>query len=482
MITRRHDGALVMGATFEARPMLLRDAAGAPTDAAQLAAMLARARAGQIDGPIEFDARVYRQTLGAPLTPGRRSMKQNILIRPGAMRALTRSFRGRPFLGGHDWSSPMARGGTIGDSWLDEALPLGAAADSSATQTILETIQASEPWSVAGVLGGAISEFSIGMVPTGDIMCSIHDTPVWDACYCCPGDMIGAAPGPGQPDTRTMAQWIVSAAEGVETSAVNVPAVGAGATGIEAIRAGLASIGLTLDAFTGSIWTDSRTGRIDLERLDDAADLAALAAAQGLSPSRISEALAARRHGLYDGTQPAASGHRRSTPMNRYLKLATVLGMSLAADAPLDEERAIATVEGVKAERDLFRARAEAAEKTIADQAKAEAAKEVDAIIAAAEVDGKLAATVAADGVTRMPDPQESSLRKIAAGLGLDALKAHVLAMPAIRPRRAVSIVEVVPPVRAEGGGLTPAMKLAAKQCGIPETDMLATATATGRL
>lgn len=395
-------------------PIVRRD--GGELESGQVAEILAKARAGVVDSPIEIEARVYRQKLGEPLTPGHRGSQQNILFRPRSMRAFARTFRSRPFLDGHEWGRTIARGGTILDSW---AAVEGPDVESSETR-IVQTLEASEPWAVAGILAGTINEFSIGFTATGSVLCSIHKSRIWSKCYCYPGERYGDEPADGEDDTRPVVQWLIESGDGLEVSAVNVPAVGNGATGIDAIRL-------------------SATG------LDPVAVIRKLARSSGLIEAEVNEGLARARALGYVPNIPADCGHRRSKPpMKNYAKLAAALSLTAQPGDDLDEDRALAAVNGLSAERDLWRARAENAEGQLAASAAAESARVIDSEIDHAYASGRLMRTLAADGKTSVADPQEAPLRVLATSLGVDQLRAMTAAMPIRGAAKLRSITESV--------------------------------------
>ena len=186
---------------------------GASLDKNGRTELLARVRAGE---PLEvdFDARTFVQR-DAP-------NRNFVRIKPSILAKLARSFVGVPFLRDHDKKSIGARGGTVVASELVEE---------SGVAAFQMTIRAIKPWAVEGVLDGTIDRFSIGFVPTGDVLCSAHKTPIFTKCSCWPGDKIRLD------DTEHLVEFIVTAAEGVETSAVNVPAVVG--TGIKSVRSTL---------------------------------------------------------------------------------------------------------------------------------------------------------------------------------------------------------------------------------------------------
>ena len=158
--------------------------------------------------------------------PGEHNRK-NIRIRDGAMMAAGRSGKGRPFLRDHAQGSLLARGGTI----LESATEKRGEGD----YAIKQRARLSAPWAVDAALRGLLDGISVGIYPTGPIECSVCGTEVFDACWHCPGEQLEAA---GDKPAQVV-EWIYSAAELVETSAVNVPAVPS--AHIESIRAALSA-------------------------------------------------------------------------------------------------------------------------------------------------------------------------------------------------------------------------------------------------
>jgi hypothetical protein len=127
------------------------------------------------------------------------------------MRALARSFRGKAFIGGHDWGDPKARGGDIVDAYAEEI-------ENDTEIAIFYDIVAKAPWAIEGLANGTIDRFSLGVDPKGEITCTVHDVPVWstDDCWCWPGQTV---------EDGLVAEWEFEDGEGLELSAVNVPAV-----------------------------------------------------------------------------------------------------------------------------------------------------------------------------------------------------------------------------------------------------------------
>lgn len=160
-----------------------------------------------------FKALGYRQTK-APASKGGTANHNGFRVRNGGMRALGRSFRTKPFISGHIKGDARARGGTIRDSYTEEL-------EASAELAIIYEIEAQAPWAIEGLANGTIDRFSFSILPSGEITCTVHDVPVWsiDECFCWPGEpvMVGGA--------SVVAEWEFEDADGVELSAVNVPAV-----------------------------------------------------------------------------------------------------------------------------------------------------------------------------------------------------------------------------------------------------------------
>lgn len=449
-IQRTDDGTITIASGFTPPALAFRDQAGDKLEAARRAELLSRARAGDVE-PIAFDARVYRQRRGEPLTPGVQTMQNYVQIRPGAMAAHARSYRGLPFLAAHDVGDPRARAGTIADSWLDRGAVADGEDPDGAELVIRHSIDVVAPWAVAGVLDGTIDRFSIHFAVTGEIWCSVHNARIWSKCYCLPGQLVGDKADPNRP----RAYWIVQNATGREVSAVNVPAVGNGATGIEAVRFAVGG-----ETLTGA-------------RAADLVGVELLAGAAGVAGADFREALAAAADPVYHERNP-----RNPAPEDQimsFARLATVLGVALAAGANPNAEQVDALAlkaEQLTAERDAYKGRAEAAERDLKAAADGKRKAEIDNLISTAYGAGKLVRGKAADGADA-DDPQEATLRRLGDKLGAAELKAHVDAMPARAPSSRLQSDTTTAPKR---GALPPelddAMKLAAEQCGITPEEM----------
>ena len=160
----------------------------------------------------------------APGKPNRKFVR----FRDGALAAIGRTGRGKPFLRDHDQWDVRARGGTILES---DTVKVG-----DGHYEIRQTIEITEPEAVERALRGLMSSVSIGWVPTGPVLCSACGTEVLrGGCYHWPGDKLKLEGG----TEVVRIEWIYTAAELVETSEVSVPAVPGAA--LERIKASLAA-------------------------------------------------------------------------------------------------------------------------------------------------------------------------------------------------------------------------------------------------
>lgn len=163
-----------------------------------------------------FAMLAYRQT-ELPAAKGGKANANGFRFRHKAMRAIARTFRGAPFISGHDWGDVRARGGTLVDAWGDSIdLTLGGV---TGELGIYAEAELTAEWALEAFANGTIDRFSIGAQGEGEITCTVHDTPVWQDCWCWPGREVeheGAV---------VTAEWEYESARGVEISAVNVPAV-----------------------------------------------------------------------------------------------------------------------------------------------------------------------------------------------------------------------------------------------------------------
>lgn len=279
-----------------------------------------------------FTMLAYRQTEKSAAKGGRANANC-FRFRHLSMRAIARTFRGMPFVSGHNWSDVRARGGTLVDAWAEEV------AGAKDELGFYATAELAAEWAIEGFANGTIDRFSIGASGEGEITCTVHDIPVWTDCYCWPGrDVEGL-----------LAEWEYESASGKEISAVNVPAV----DGTHVVNTP----------------SGGRAGRVSAENLHatpTGSKLEALAALCGrvipTDPKRTTVDLGAGPSGGFKPRPAAitmASPHAHATPtrgdlMDRNLICAS-LGLPLTAT---DEEikARLAALAVAEAERDTVRA------------------------------------------------------------------------------------------------------------------------------
>lgn len=149
----------------------------------------------------------YRQT-AEPAVRGGKANRQAVRFRNGGLRALARTFRGQPFITGHNWGDTRARGGTVLDAWVEEV---------DGELLLLFELLVTKDWAIAGFEDGTIDRFSMSADFLGEILCTLHDVPIWSEpeCRCWPGMEVD-----GQ-----VVEFEAEDGAGIELSAVNVPAV-----------------------------------------------------------------------------------------------------------------------------------------------------------------------------------------------------------------------------------------------------------------
>jgi phage major head subunit gpT-like protein len=192
--------------------LAVRRAGGAALSAEDRDELLARAVTGQ-HVELEVDLLAYEQRTGKP-------NRNFVRVRDGAMAGLGRTGTGRPFLRDHLQNSVVARGGTITASRTEKR--------GEGDYAVHQTVRLSAPWAVELALRGLLDSVSIGLHPTGPVLCSVCETPIFEACWHCPGETISDQRELKKRDPNAgdvTVEWIFTEAELVETSAVNVPAV-----------------------------------------------------------------------------------------------------------------------------------------------------------------------------------------------------------------------------------------------------------------
>jgi len=193
-------------------PFTLFTAEGKAIDASERKSLIERSRAGE-HIELELEGPMFLQ--GAK--PGEMPNRNFIRFRNGAMGPLAKSGKSTPFLRDHAQRSQADRGGTIVESKLEKS--------DDGVRSIVQRVRLTTPWAVQGALDGTIDRFSIGWRPTGPIVYAHSGEEIEDWPKHWPGDEL---------EDGTIVEWEFTAAELVETSSVNVPAVVG--TGIDAIR------------------------------------------------------------------------------------------------------------------------------------------------------------------------------------------------------------------------------------------------------
>jgi phage head maturation protease len=151
-----------------------------------------------------------------------------VRFQPGILQTLAKGGAGIPVLRDHDQRSVLSRAGTVTKSVARHT--------DAGEWEFHQTLRLVKPWAIEGVSDGTLDRFSIGWSPTGPVICSKHDSEIFTGCHCWPGDEVDG----------DVIEWVFTAAELVEVSFVNVPAVvGTGPSAIrESLCLGIAS-GLT---------------------------------------------------------------------------------------------------------------------------------------------------------------------------------------------------------------------------------------------
>lgn len=170
--------------------------------------------------PTTFSALGYRQTMLAAAKGGKLLNANGFRFRNGGMRALARTFRGKPFITGHDWGDVRARGGTIADAHADEI-------ENDTEFGIFYDVKLQAAWAIEALANGTLDRFSLGVSGVGEITCTVHDAPVFTECWCFPGEPVTmeVVDGKDRKLVDVVAEWEYEGGIGNELSGVNVPAV-----------------------------------------------------------------------------------------------------------------------------------------------------------------------------------------------------------------------------------------------------------------
>jgi hypothetical protein len=235
---------------------------------------------------IRLSVLAYSQQVG-------KSNRKFVRFSSGAMQSLGSSFAGMPFLRDHEQGNSLARGGTI--------LSSKATKIADGQYEIRQEVSLTAPWAVELAVRGLLSSVSIGFRPTGPVLCSACESPVFTQCYHFPGDKLTVVDRKKvrASDGTEVVEWVYTAARGVETSGVPVPSVVEAK--IEEIRASLS------DALGAAIAADERALRAQEDRVMDLETLAKILGAA--APTE--EAIAARAAVMNSELQLAAKDRER---------------------------------------------------------------------------------------------------------------------------------------------------------------------------
>lgn len=390
-------------------------------DAEKKRALITAVRGGE-HVELKLTARTFRQKLGKP---NRRFLR----FTPEALANVAKTSTGMPFLLDHNTWEQKARIGTIlsaelveqGDGWT----------------VLKQELEVVKPDAVISVLDGTLDQFSIGWIPTGPVLCSVHRTDVrsWDKRCCWPGDKLEVDGAP------TTVEWEFQSAEHIETSGVNVPAVKG--TKIEDIRTALA-------AEVGGVLVPHHQ--------EPAMSLLRLAAAMGLSTLAAS-ADEDRAIAIFQGlTRDKLAAEQERDAARTSGTTLTAIRTALQLDATTPDAKVI--------ERVVALLKSETDAKT----------SQVDGLIAELYRGGKLRWGRDGEGKA-VASGKEVRLRRIAQQDGLDALRAEIAEMEVVVPvgERTLTATPNVDPIpRVDTGlGATPdALANVARQLGLDPAEL----------
>lgn len=184
--------------------------------------MLREMRAGNVPTSLLVEAITFRQLE----TPNRSFVR----FRPGMLHEFAKSFEGQPVLRDHAQRELAAVAGEIVTSKFERE-------EAGGKGVIRQTLRLVKPWAIEAALDGTMKRFSIGWNNTAPVLCTACEAPLvptifgpMPTCKHLPGDEL---------DGGGFVEALVTGAEGIEVSAVTVPAVRD--TGVENIRAALSA-------------------------------------------------------------------------------------------------------------------------------------------------------------------------------------------------------------------------------------------------
>lgn len=209
---------------------------------------------------IQLDIEAYSQKTGE-------RNRNFVRFRDGMMMAFGRTGAAKPFLRNHDQGDVLARAGTIISSSTEKL--------EDGHYVIRQSVKLTAPWAVELALRGLLDFVSIGWNPTGNILCSACEAPIFSQCWHWPGDTLVeeklASGKPGKlkrdPNGDIVVEWVFTEAELIETSVVNVP--GVPTARIEDVRAALSAAfpSLRSDEDHEGVFPNERTEKMDKEFL-----------------------------------------------------------------------------------------------------------------------------------------------------------------------------------------------------------------------
>lgn len=196
--------------------------------------LLAKLEAGQYVA-IDADILAFEQRDGV-------SNDNFIRFRNESLIALGASGKNRPFLKDHEQRESMAAAGRVLTSKTTKL--------AEGQYEIRQRVRLTAKWAVDLALRDLLFGVSIGWRPTGPVMCSACNAPIYTKCWHWPGDTVTETP---QADgtkkylrdrngTMTV-EWIYTKAELIETSMCPIGAVKL--AGFESVRAALSAFGLS---------------------------------------------------------------------------------------------------------------------------------------------------------------------------------------------------------------------------------------------
>jgi phage major head subunit gpT-like protein len=274
----------------------LRDnATGAKLTDARRDELLEKCRAGHYV-EVEVEILAYEQKAGE-------RNRNSVRFRDGEMVALGRTGEGTPFLRDHRQGDSTAKGGIIIASATEKR--------GEGDYCIRQTVKLTEPAAVERALRGLLDAVSIGWRPTGPVLCSAHNAPVYTKCFCWPGDRLvekdddnGGKRKVRHADGNIVVEWIYTKAELVETSEVpigGVPQARAGEVRA-ALFASLSASNPGLDLVDDLDEPDNEEGQADMKHR--AALIAILGLAATSSDDEILAAIEAKnKEGAADKTE-----------------------------------------------------------------------------------------------------------------------------------------------------------------------------------